>query len=212
MPRGGRSSSSHEWQSSARNGDAPRDIRPMGRTTARSRGNDARAKEGQRKQPGPATSTQDRFYRKGHAEAYNTEWKSPAEKRRHQRQGEGPCFSHHHSGAPWLGARKLDRDSRGCGFALHTITDNAPRARWWAGGCGTAAPGDMRGTPPYRHRPGRRAEQGRRGYTPQGGGGASAKRPKRRQHASVRGGQAFKRGRGHPDPPPLREAGASGTA
>ena len=50
---------------------------------------------------------------------------------------------------------------------------------------------------------------------PKGGvGDPSAKRPKRRQQASVRGGQAFKRGRGHPDPPPPppREAGTSGAA
>ena len=128
--------------------------------------------------------------------------------------GGGAVLSHHHSCAPWLGARKIDRDSRGCGFALHTITNNAPRARRWEGGCGTAAPGDIRGTPPpYRYRPGRRAARGRRGCAPpRGGGDPSAKRPKRRQQASVRGGRAFKRRRGHPDPPPPGEAGASGVA
>ena len=55
------------------------------------------------------TSMQAQFYRRGRAEAYSTEWRSQAATPRHLRQGEGPCFSHHHSGAPWLGARKLDR-------------------------------------------------------------------------------------------------------
>ena len=91
--------------------------------------------------------------------------------RRHLRQGEGPCFSHHHNGAPWLGARKLDRDFRGCAFAMGTITDSAQSARQWAGGCGIAAPGDIQDTPPYRYRLGRRAERGRQGCAPQEGGG-----------------------------------------
>ena len=54
--------------------------------------------------------------------------------------------------------RKLDCDSRGCGSALHTIIDNAQRARQWAGGCGIAAPGDILDTPPYRYRLGHQAE------------------------------------------------------
>ena len=152
MPNAGRSSSSHEWQSSARNGDAPRNTRPTALTIPHGRGNDAPAKEGRRKQPRrtPATSMRDQFYRKGGAKAYCTKWRSQAETQRHLRQGEGPCFSHHHSGAPWLGARKLDCDFRGCGFALRTITDNAQRVRQWAGGCGTAARGGIQDTPHYQ--------------------------------------------------------------
>ena len=142
----------------------------LGKTITRGRGNDAQAKEERRKQPGrtPATFMQDQFYRKGHAKAYSTEWRSQAETRGHLRHGEGPCFSHHDSGAPWPGVRKL---FRGCGFALRTITDNAQHAQQWAGGCGSAAPGDIQDNPPYRYRPGRRAERGRRGYAPQEGGG-----------------------------------------
>ena len=73
-------------------------------------------------------------------------------------------------------------------------------------------PVNMQHPPPYLYRPGRRAERGRRGYAPRGGGGGgSAKRPWQHQQPSVRGGEGFKRGRGHPDPPPpRREAGASG--
>ena len=42
---------------------------------------------------------------------------------------------------------------------------------------------------------------------PKWGGGGSAKRPKRHRQAPVGRGQAFKRGRGHPDhPPPAKRA------
>ena len=51
----------------------------------------------------------------------------------------------------------------------------------------------------------RQSEGGGAAYTGGGGGGGGLnEEPKRRQQESVRGGQASKRGRGHPDPPPPR--------
>ena len=83
---------------------------------------------------------------------------------------------------------------RGCGFALRTIT--------WVGGCGTAAPGDIQDTPPTDTAWGTGQSESGGAAHPRRGGTPSAKRPKRHQQASVSRGQAFKRGRGHPDPPP----------
>ena len=190
-------SSSQEWRNNARSGGAPKENQPTCRTTTRSNRSDAQAKEGRM----PAISMQGQSCQKGRAEACSTEWRNPMEAQQHLRQGEGPCSSHHPSDAPRPGARKLGRSSSGCGFALHTTTDNAPHARRWAGGCGTAAPGATQDTPPTPATPG---TQGRvraaRLRTP--GGAPSAKRPKRHRQAPASRGLAFKRGRGHPEPPP----------
>ena len=169
------------------NGDTPRDIRPTGRTTARGLGNDAQAKEGQRKQPGrtPGISTQDRFYRKGHTEAYSTEWKSPAEQRRRQRQGEGPCFSHHHSGAPGNSTATPAAVALRC-----TQSQTMRHVRGGEQGGAALLREATYGAPPPTDtaRGAVRSEGGGAAHPRGGGAGASAKRPKRRQQASVRGG------------------------
>ena len=89
-----------------------------------------------------------------------------------------------------------------CTSCSLTITDNAQHARQWAGGCGTAAPGDIQDTPPTDTAWGAGQSEGGRAAHPRRGGDPSAKRPKRHRQAPVSRGQAFKRGRGHADPPP----------
>ena len=85
------------------------------------------------------------------------------------------------------------------------------------GGSALLRPGARRASPPPcagAQSTARGAGQSEAGGAahPGGGGGGSAKRPKRHQQGSVPGGQASKRGRGHPDPSPPREAGASDAA
>ena len=60
-------------------------------------------------------------------------------------------------------------------FAMRTITDNGQRVRQWAGGCCTAAPGDIQDTPPLPKPPGAQGTaRAARLRTPAGGGGGGA--------------------------------------
>ena len=94
-------------------------------------GGTTRALPRERRSEAQHRSVRDGFLYGAGAEDHSTKWRSnrtiPERKR-------GEPFTTCWADALGPGARKLGHDCRGCGYATHTNTDNAPPVWQWAGG------------------------------------------------------------------------------